>query len=156
MLIMPMPRQDVPAYLRGFADWYVQSLSDVAPRSVDDLQARVGAYLQPQLDADGVPIGSTVFDLHAEEVSQNVGVVWAGGADLGFGPLFFVHDLRIHPPFRGRGFARTALDHIYEIAKAEKSLVGVALSVLASNTLARELYVSSGFEPVSEVLLKRF
>jgi ribosomal protein S18 acetylase RimI-like enzyme len=156
MLITPMPKEDVPGYLRGFSDWYAQSLSDVVPRDVDTMHASVAGFLRPQLTADGLPQGSIVFDIHSEQLAKNVGVVWAGGADFGFGPLFFIHDLRIHPPFRRRGFARAALDCIYEIGKEQGDTCGVALSVLASNAAARDLYASNGFEPLSEVMIRRF
>jgi ribosomal protein S18 acetylase RimI-like enzyme len=156
MFITPMPREDVPAYLRGFSDWYAQSLSDVRQSTVDEMQAGVAAFLNPQLDAEGVPIGTVVFDIRCEQLDANVGVLWAGGADFGLGPVFFIHDLRIHPPFRRRGFAREALDCVYEIAEAQGGTCGVALSVLATNTVARELYASNGFLPVSEVLIRPF
>ncbi len=157
MLITPMPPNEVPAYLRGFAEWYAQSLADADPEAaVGDLHASVAAFLAPQLGADGLPRGSTVFDIHSEQLAANVGVLWAGGADFGFGPLVFIHDLRIHPPFRRKGFARCALDAVQEIGRAQGSTRGVALSVMAGNAVARELYASTGFQPVSEVLIRRF
>jgi ribosomal protein S18 acetylase RimI-like enzyme len=161
MYLTPMSPADVPAYLRGFVDWHAQAMLEAgvgigAGADVDDLHARARAQLEPQLGPDGLPVGSTIFDVRTGDTEEKVGVLWAGGADFGFGPLFYVHDLRIHAPFRGRGFGREALDDVYEIAKARGGVVGVALSVLASNAVARELYRSSGFAVLSEVMVRRF
>lgn len=156
MLLIPMNRAEIPGYLRGFSDWYVQALSDAGPGSVDDLQASVAAFLRPQLDEEGVPIGTTVFEIRPEADRPPVGALWAGGVNLGFGPLFYLHDLRIYPPFRGRGHAREALEAVCTIVQQRGGACGVALSVLAGNTVARELYAKNGFKPLSEVLLRTF
>ena len=156
MLITPMPKDEVPAYLRGFADWYAQSLSDAAPHAIDDVHAKVADFLKPNLGADGLPHDSVIFHLHSEQLAENVGVLWAGGADFGFGPLCYVHDLRIHPPYRRRGFARAALECLYDIGKDQGQTRGIALSVLTSNPAARTLYAASGFSPLSEIMIRRF
>jgi ribosomal protein S18 acetylase RimI-like enzyme len=157
MYLTPMSPADIPAYLRGFVDWHAQALMDANigdVKEVDDLHARARAHLQPQLRDDGTPVGSTIFDIRTDDEQHKVGVLWAGGADFGFGPLFFIHDLRIHAPFRGRGFAREALEEIHQIAVERGGVVGIALSVLASNTVARELYRSTGFKVLSEVMVR--
>ena len=159
MLLAPMSAADVPAYFRGFVDWHAQAMLDAEVAEVgdvDDLHARALAHLRPQLGEDGVPVGSTVFDICTNDTEEKVGVLWAGGADFGFGPLLYIHDIRIHPPFRGRGVAREALDDVYEIARERGGVVGVALSVLASNQAARELYRSSGFTLLSQVMVRTF
>ena len=152
-----MSPADIPAYLCGFADWHAQALLDVAigdGRDIDELHARAQAQIQPQFGENGLPVGSTIFDLCTNDANERVGVLWAGGADFGFGPLFYIHDLRIHAPFRRRGFAREALDEVYQIAKERGGVVGVALSVLAGNAAARELYRASSFRVLSEVMVR--
>ena len=157
MYLIPMSPADIPAYLRGFADWHAQALFDAAigdDRDIDRLHARAQAQVQPQFGENGLPVGSTIFDLCLSDTNEKVGVLWAGGAEFGFGPLFYIHDLRIHAPFRRRGFAREALEEVYQIAKERGGVVGIALSVLAGNAAARELYRSSSFTVLSEVMVR--
>jgi len=154
--IVPMPAERVPAYFRSFAEWYAEALTDLAGPDADELHARVLAYLQPYLGADGLPAGSMVFDIFADGLSTPVGATWCGGVDLGFGPVFYVHDLRIFAPFRRRGYAKEALATIHDLSRARGGLRGVGLSVLVQNTTARQLYLEAGFLPVSQVLVKPF
>ena len=103
-----------------------------------------------------MPKDSTVFDILVEGEAGPVGAAWCGGADFGSGPTQFIHDLRIFPPFRRRGYGREALDTIVHFARKSGSLRGVALSVLARNTEAAALYAKEGFSPLSQVLIKSF
>jgi GNAT superfamily N-acetyltransferase len=154
--IVPMPAERVPAYFRSFADWYAEALADLGCTGHIDLHEHVLAYLQPYLGSDGLPASSKVFDILADDLPEPVGATWCGGADLGFGPVFYVHDLRIFAPFRRRGYAREALATIHELSRARGDLRGVGLSVLEKNSIARRLYLEDGFVPVSQVLVKPF
>ena len=154
--IVPMPVERVPAYFRGFAEWYAEALADLGCAPPDALHAHVEAYLRPYLGEDGLPAGSMVFDILVDDLPEPVGATWCGGVDLGFGPVFYVHDLRIHAPFRRRGYAREALATIHELSRARGGLRGVGLSVLVHNAVARRLYAADGFRPLSQVLVKPF
>ena len=154
--IVPMPAERVQAYFKTFADWYAEALADLACTPPDGLHEQVLAYLQPYLGADGLPAGSMVFDIFADDLPAPVGATWCGGADLGFGPVFYVHDLRVFAPFRRKGYAKEALATIHDLAQARGGLRGIGLSVLVQNTLARQLYLDNGFVPISQVLVKLF
>jgi GNAT superfamily N-acetyltransferase len=154
--IVPMPAERVPDYFHTFAEWYAEALTDLDCSNPDGLHEHVLAYLQPYLGADGLPAGTMVFDIFADDLTAPVGATWCGGADLGFGPVFYVHDLRIFAPFRRRGYAREALATIHDLSRARGGLHGVGLSVLVQNTFARQLYLDDGFVPVSQVLVKPF
>ena len=154
--IVPMPAERVPAYFRTFAEWYAEALADLACTPPDGLHEQVLAYLQPYLGADGLPAGSMVFDIFADDLPAPVGATWCGGADLGFGPVFYVHDLRVFAPFRRKGYAKEALATIHDLAQARGGLRGIGLSVLVQNTLAHRLYLDDGFLPISQVLVKPF
>ena len=154
--IVPMPAERVAGYFRGFAEWYAEALADLGCTGGADLHAHVLAYLQPYLGADGLPASSMVFDILADDLPEPVGATWCGGADLGFGPVFYVHDLRIFAPYRRKGYAKEALATIHELSQARGDLRGVGLSVLVQNTIARQLYLDDGFVPVSQVLVKPF
>jgi GNAT superfamily N-acetyltransferase len=154
--IVPMPAERVAAYFRGFAEWYAEALADLGCTRSIDLHEHVQAYLQPYLGPDGLPASSKVFDILADALPEPVGATWCGGADLGFGPVFYVHDLRIFAPFRRKGYAKEALATIHELSRARGDLRGVGLSVLVQNTIARQLYLEDGFVPISQVLVKPF
>jgi ribosomal protein S18 acetylase RimI-like enzyme len=154
--IVPMPAERVPAYFRGFAEWYAEALADLGCSPADELHRHVEAYLRPYLGDDGLPAGSMVFDIFADDRPEPVGAAWCGGVDLGFGPVFYVHDLRIHAPYRRKGYAKEALATIHELSRARGGLRGVGLSVLAHNVIAKRLYAADGFRPVSQVLVKPF
>jgi GNAT superfamily N-acetyltransferase len=156
LTIVPMPAERVPAYFRGFAEWYAEALGDVAGTNLDELHEQVLAYLQAYLGADGLPASSMVFDIFADDLPAPVGATWCGGADLGFGPVCYVHDLRIFAPFRRKGYAKEALATIDDLARARGGLRGIGLSVLVQNTLAFQLYLEDGFVPISQVLVKPF
>jgi len=154
--IVPMPAERVPAYFHTFAEWYAEALGDLACAPPDGLHEQVLAFLRPYLGADGLPAGSMVFDIFADDLRAPVGATWCGGADLGFGPVFYVHDLRIFAPFRRKGYAKEALATIHDLARARGGLRGIGLSVLVQNTLAHQLYLDEGFMPISQVLVKPF
>ncbi len=154
LLIKPMSRDRIPAYIRGFADWYAHALADSGQGTVDELHPQVLGHITPGLDGEGAPIGSTVFDIYSDAHDAPVGVVWAGEMDFGLGKFLYVHDLRIHAPFRRRGLARRVLGDIHSIARAQGQCRGVALSVLISNAGARELYAESGFVALSQVMIR--
>lgn len=154
--IVPMPADRVVAYFRNFADWYAEALVELRCTDANDLHGHVLAYLRPYLGTDGLPAGSMVFDIFADDLTEPVGATWCGGADLGFGPVFYVHDLRIFAPFRRKGYAKEALATIHDLSRARGGLRGVGLSVLVQNTIAHRLYLDNGFVPVSQVLVKPF
>jgi ribosomal protein S18 acetylase RimI-like enzyme len=154
--IVPMPVERVRAYFREFSDWYAEALLDFRPDDPDGLHAEVIAYLAPYLDGEGLPRGSQVFDLRLDSIEEPVGATWCGGANLGFGEILYVHDQRVHPPFRRRGIARRALSTLHGLACSRGAGRGLGLSVLAQNAAARELYRAQGFMPLSHVLFKPF
>ena len=154
--IVPMPAERVPAYFRGFADWYAEALAELGKRGDDDLHAHVADYLKPWLGSDGLPVASTVFDILVDGTPAPVGAAWCGSADFGFGPIFYIHDLRIFAPWRRRGYSTEALRTIYALSKTRSGARGVGLSVLAHNVAARELYDANGFVPISHILIRPF
>jgi ribosomal protein S18 acetylase RimI-like enzyme len=151
-----MPAEKVPAYFRGFVDWYAEALAELGHRGDDDLYVHVAQYLKPWLDANSLPIASTVFDILVDDIATPVGAAWCGSADFGFGPIFYIHDLRIFAPWRRKGYAKEALETIYALAKARSGARGVGLSVLAHNVGARALYAAHGFVPISEIMIRPF
>jgi len=154
--VAPMPVEKVPAYFRGFVDWYAEALAELGQRDDEDLHAYVAEYLRPYLGADGLPLASTVFDILVGDAPAPVGAAWCGSADFGFGPIFYIHDLRIFAPWRRKGYATEALETIYALSKARSGAKGMGLSVLTHNVVARDLYAANGFVPISQIMIRPF
>lgn len=60
-------------------------------------------------------------------------------------PLMNVHDIAVHPDFRGQGVARQLLKTLEQYAKSQ-NCCKITLEVLIGNTPARQAYVKAGFE----------
>jgi ribosomal protein S18 acetylase RimI-like enzyme len=152
--IVTMPRERVPGYFELFSEWYAEALVESGRLAANDAHEHVRAYLAPYLDRDGLPRGSQVFDLIVEGEPEPVGATWCGGVNVGFGEIFYIHDLRVHPPYRRRGYARRALATIHALAAERGGGAGVGLSVLARNSIALGLYAAMGWEALSHVMFK--
>ena len=60
-------------------------------------------------------------------------------------PLVNIHDLVIHPDFRGRGLSKQLMQSIEAIAH-EKGCCKMTLEVLTNNNVALKLYEAIGFQ----------
>jgi GNAT superfamily N-acetyltransferase len=152
--LVPMEPERVPAYFRSLADWYAEALREHGCGSAEGLHASSSRYFTLYTESSRPPSDSTVFDILVEGEPGAVGALWCGGTDFGSGPVQFVHDLRIFPPFRRRGYARRTLDALAYFARREGGVQGVALSVLVRNAPALRLYEAEGFVPLSQVMVR--
>jgi ribosomal protein S18 acetylase RimI-like enzyme len=59
-------------------------------------------------------------------------------------PLVNIHDLVVHPDYRGRGIGRALLEHVERDARAT-GCCGLTLEVRGDNLAAQKLYASFGF-----------
>jgi GNAT superfamily N-acetyltransferase len=59
-------------------------------------------------------------------------------------PLLNIHDFAVAPAYRGRGIAKLLMQAVEACAR-ELGCCKITLEVLEGNTVARSLYVSSGF-----------
>lgn len=71
------------------------------------------------------------------------GVCWQ--AELADDEVAVVHILAVNPRFQKRGYARTAMHEVIELAR-DKGLKAVRLDALECNTPAHKLYESLGFK----------
>ena len=88
--------------------------------------------------------GHRLCEVRDEDVGATVGSVWfatVGGDDERSG---YLYNLRIKPEFRGRGYAKAALERIEQLALAD-GLSGISLHVFGFNTGAQALYRSMGY-----------
>lgn len=90
----------------------------------------------------------TVFD-----GDQAVGVIWfKANPDLPT-KSGFIFDIEIREEFRGKGYGKQAMQLIEEKAR-DLGLKSINLHVFASNRVARNLYESLGYQPVSLTMAK--
>jgi len=79
---------------------------------------------------------------------QAVGVIWLRANLDRPTKSGFIFDLEIKEQFRGKGYGKQAMQLIEEKAR-ELGLKSINLHVFASNKVARNLYESIGYQPVS-------
>ena len=60
-------------------------------------------------------------------------------------PLINVHDIVVHPDFRGRNLSQTMLAKVEQIAR-NRSCCKITLEVLSGNSVAQQAYRKFGFE----------
>ncbi len=93
------------------------------------------------------------YTVHESETNQAVGVLWLK-TDLdtsrASGHIF---DLRIHEPYRRKGFARQALQELEQLGRS-MGWRQLGLHVFAHNQAARALYDELGYHVASLNMLK--
>jgi ribosomal protein S18 acetylase RimI-like enzyme len=117
--------------------------------------------LSPEVRATLIPRLQEVESrlvLLAQIDDQPVGVAIAFRSFSTFraAPVLNLHDLAVHPNFRGRGVGRTLLKHIEAHAR-QMNCCRVTLEVRRDNHTAQSLYQSEGFtagDPPQEFWIK--
>ena len=139
------------------AEWLARSKSEYIAERVasgdtsDEARANAEGSLRRTFP-DGSPApgqlaGRLVWD------GQRVGELWVGqvGSDPG---RWWVWDVRVDEPFRGRGLGRQAMLLAEELATTNGA-VSIGLNVFAHNTVARNLYTSLGYRESSVQMRKQ-
>ncbi|HET9516566.1 MAG TPA: GNAT family N-acetyltransferase [Actinoplanes sp.] len=121
----------------------------------DDYRGHFGAnpapdatdwWLRQQLTWDRM----RVFAAVAGDKVSGIATVAVLPASLTLRTVWMVHDLYTNPGHRRSGIARALLAHLTEAARDEGANT-ISLQLDAGNTAAQELYLSYGFEPVTDV-----
>jgi len=91
---------------------------------------------EEEIDQDGVGIGMV-----AEEEGLVVGFL----SGMTVADEFHLHNIAVHPDFRGRGIGRGLVEAIESYCRQE-DFQRIHLEVREDNEAARQLYLSMGFE----------
>jgi ribosomal protein S18 acetylase RimI-like enzyme len=83
---------------------------------------------------------------------EQVGQVWIALNRPGPGSAW-IFDIEISPGHRGRGYGRALLQAAEEQAR-QHGASAIGLNVFGANTVARNLYESSGYQATSLVMRK--
>jgi ribosomal protein S18 acetylase RimI-like enzyme len=133
----------IPAYAAEnvqAGDWDPDQAETLAARETDDL-----------LPAGPQTPGMLV--LAAENGNgEQVGQVWIALSRPGPGSAW-IYDIEISPGHRGRGYGRALLQAAEERAR-QHGASAIGLNVFGANTVARNLYESSGYQATSLVMRK--
>jgi ribosomal protein S18 acetylase RimI-like enzyme len=94
-----------------------------------------------------------IYEIEDEILGCQIGSVWLAVMGPDDPRSGYVYSIRIQPEFRGRGYAKAALDLIEAVAVA-KGLDTLALHVFSFNTNAQALYRSAGYGITGMNMLK--
>lgn len=83
--------------------------------------------------------GNEVFEVISGETTIGVVWLWQDGTE------WFIYDIDINEAYRGQGLGRKTMKAIEAHVKAQGG-TAIALSVFGFNEVARNLYVSEGYE----------
>ena len=118
-----------------------------SPDSFGSTYERESAFIQAEWESRLDPIGraKNALPLIAEYEAIPIGVAW-GLVHEPNTKVAHIYQMWVTPKARGKGIAKTLLDHIEAWALA-RNCNSIALSVTTSNESAVRLYETSGFVP---------
>jgi ribosomal protein S18 acetylase RimI-like enzyme len=143
--LRPLRDDEVPEFIGGLREEYVQGLMEDAGLSQDEAEEKAASDHSALF-----PGGKRQADQHMYVVERDTGepvghVFWAKRSAPGSGPRAFLYQVFISEPFRGRGHGREAMQLLEDEVRAA-GLPGVDLNVWGRNDLARSLYHKLGYE----------
>ncbi len=89
-----------------------------------------------------------------EAGGETVGNLWLAEREDSFQPGLFVYNVFVEDAHRGRGYGKAAMLVAEEEAR-RRGLERVALNVFGGNAVARELYLSLGYEENAIAMSKK-
>lgn len=137
-------------------------IDEAAVSYAEDRAAATGMPLAVSLEKARAQLPTLLPEGHAtpgmhlfvivDNAKTDVGELWLGShpdrADT-----WFVWDISIREPFRGRGLGRAAMLAAEHVAR-QAGVEAIGLNVFGPNTAARNLYESLGYAVTSQQMLK--
>lgn len=149
----PMTPEEFAPWLEGRHEGYARQWAE---RGVPEAQARHKSESDhARLLPRGLATPDAYIDvLEREEDGRAVGHVWLSGSPTETGATIgYVYYVEVDPEFRGLGYGRALMglaDGMAQSAGYDR----IGLHVFTSNTPARRLYESLGYEPTAHNLVK--
>ena len=134
-------------------------------RGYADEQVRVGNWTEEEAESRSaeqtdslLPLGiethGTLLLIAETPEGVSIGHVWvAFQRQPGSGSGAWIYDIEVEPQHRGKGFGR-ALLLVAEEETARHGISKIGLNVFGSNTTARNLYQSTGYQVASTQMYK--
>jgi len=144
IILTPMRTEAFDSFAKeaiaGYASDNVQSGRWPSELALERSRAEFHSFLHQGLQTPN----HFVFEIQHHPTGEPVGVLWFAIVESGGVRSGYVYNIRIKPEFRGRGYAKAALDLIEKFA-VSKGLFSLALHVFSFNTGAQALYRSIGY-----------
>jgi ribosomal protein S18 acetylase RimI-like enzyme len=150
-VIRPLREDEYDLFIRRGMAFYVDDMVR-AGIDRDVAQAKADKDL-PQL----LPRGLETPDHYMyaiEDEGRFAGYLWLCNRDGELGHSLFVYAVEINEEFRGRGLGRAAMVFAEEQAR-QLGIAKVALNVFGGNAVARDLYLSLGYQETAVHMEKR-
>lgn len=147
-----------PIAANQFDGWKARSQREYAADLVASGQARGAAErqaestLQQAFPGNAPTADNAVFDL-VHETDGVVGYLWIGRDHSGDPACWWVWDVVVDTSYRGKGYGREAMQ-LAETQARSMGATSLGLSVFGSNTAARKLYESLGYETTTVKMRK--
>jgi ribosomal protein S18 acetylase RimI-like enzyme len=116
-------------------DWAADEALELASKEVDEL-------LPTGVDTPGM----LLLTAHTPD-GETLGMLWVGLDRPDQRDSAWIYYIKIEPQHRGKGYGRALLRRAEGLA-ARRGARAVGLNTFGSNTVARSLYESSGYEAV--------
>jgi ribosomal protein S18 acetylase RimI-like enzyme len=143
---------EVKERLPGLAARYAAEIAASGSLPPDEARAKAHRDLSELLKDGPNTAGQLIFRLVAGE--QPAGWLWLAVPQPGEDPhMAWVNDVEVDEAFRGRGYGRQAM-LLAEQEAAARGMASVGLNVHGSNTAARALYDSLGYQVTTQQLKK--
>lgn len=140
--LRPMTEVEFDAWLPGVRIGYAEDLTTNG--GVDPAAARVKAEAEVAQLFPGGQSSPEQLVFVIEVGGERVGELWLAEREEQLRRVLWVYQLRVGERYRGRGFARAAMEFAEREAR-RRGLTHVALNVFGGNEPARTLYRSLGY-----------
>jgi ribosomal protein S18 acetylase RimI-like enzyme len=150
--VRPMSAEEFESFReRAIRDYAAENVraGNWSPDQAEALAAKQTDELLP----DGVETDGVLLLMAETSPTDVVGLVWVALEGEGRGEAW-IYDIEIVPEHRGRGYGR-ALLRAAEQEVHTRGCRSIGLNVFGRNTIARQLYESSGYEVTSVHMRKR-
>jgi len=139
-----MAEHEFAGWLPRARDRYAEDIARSGGQSDEEAARRKAVEDTEQLFPGGRPSPDQfVFVIEAE--GEAVGEFWVAERVTALGRCLWIYDIRIDEAHRGRGYGRAAM--LFAEAEARRrGYSRIGLNVFGGNAIARNLYVSLGYE----------
>jgi ribosomal protein S18 acetylase RimI-like enzyme len=149
--LRPMIGPEIPEFLAASRDGYIADR--VASGDDPSVAGRAADKTIAAMFPDGEP-GPGQLLYRVEEDGQSVGSLWISPVSADQPEAWWVWDITIEEPHRGRGLGKAVM-LLAEREARSHGATELGLNVFGSNTVARHLYEHLGYATVAVRMSKR-
>jgi ribosomal protein S18 acetylase RimI-like enzyme len=147
-----MTSDEFASWLPRARDEYAAEIAASGEGSDQETAHREAREHSEQLFPGGRP-SPEQFVFVVESDGKRVGELWLSERATGLGRCLWIYNIRIDEAHRGRGYGRAAMLHA-EAEARQRGYNRIGLSVSGRNEIARDLYLSLGYEENSIFMSK--